>query len=285
MCSTRAEKFTLSEEVEAEAEPLTHMGAPLAALDDFKAAVPDGAGSDGDEGDQLGPDFVSRFHFGGGADGGSGGGAGGAARKSKRDVMAEVMARSKLAKAEKRQQKEEDEDELSRLDERFAALQRVRAHAAACASAPVCDPGAALFCGLRVRDSVPASESSRIELLLQGNRLARVHMAAGESKTLGEDASSSEVDAAYDKQRRLMAFDARGKAGDRQQTEEELLEQEQARLRRLEAQRQRRERGGGDGGDSSEDAGDGAGGYKARRAKARREEVRFALSSQLYGVF
>ena len=143
----RAEKFTLSEDVEAEAEPLTHMGAPLAALDDFKDAVPDGAGSDGDEGEQLDEDFVSRFHFGGGGVAVEGG-----ARKSKRDVMAEVMARSKHAKAEKRQQKDDDEELRSRLDERFAALQHVRTLSSYISrSRTRLDTPSARACGVSVR--------------------------------------------------------------------------------------------------------------------------------------
>lgn len=97
---------------------MTHLGNPLSTLDDMKGAVPEPE-EDDEEGAYEVSDarVVAAAHFGGGSEGD---------RRSKKEVMAEVMAVSKAARAEKRMQKEEDEDLLDAVDDRFQKLLDVR---------------------------------------------------------------------------------------------------------------------------------------------------------------
>eukprot|EP00892_Ulva_mutabilis_P004229 jgi/Ulvmu1/2178/UM013_0023.1 len=114
----RKSKFTLPEAEGGEAEGLTHLGNPLSTLDDLKDAVPDadGEGEDDEGGYEVGDArVVAAAHFGGGPEEGRD-------RRSKKEVMAEVMAVSKAARAEKRMQKQGDEELLGAVDERFASL-------------------------------------------------------------------------------------------------------------------------------------------------------------------
>jgi hypothetical protein len=116
-----AEKFTLAEQEEGTPnEQLTHLGAPLSAIDDFKDALP--SDEDDPEDGTLDASFVKDFHFGGGDENGSAD----RGHRSKSDVMAEVIMKSKAAKLEKRQQKESDQELQERLDRQFSALQKAR---------------------------------------------------------------------------------------------------------------------------------------------------------------
>ena len=118
-----AAEFTLPAE-DVPGQLITHLGSALTTIDDIKDQVEPVDHEDKDLEDAVGTDFVQKFHFGGGKDETSAARTG-AVRKSKKEVMAEVIARSKLAKAEKRQQKDDDESSLAQLDQRFAALQEV----------------------------------------------------------------------------------------------------------------------------------------------------------------
>lgn len=101
-------------------EGLTHLGNPLSTLDDLKASIPEADEGDEDGGYELSDArVIAAAHFGGGAGAGSD-------RRTKKEVMAEVMAVSKAARAEKRMQKEGDEELLDAVDERFASLAKVR---------------------------------------------------------------------------------------------------------------------------------------------------------------
>lgn len=75
--------------------------------------------------DDMMAELVEKYHFGGGgafekaavADGGP---------KSRKEVMEEVIAKSKMYKAMKAKQKEEDEQEMEELDQEFTQLVQSR---------------------------------------------------------------------------------------------------------------------------------------------------------------
>eukprot|EP00741_Cyanophora_paradoxa_P002224 tig00000571_g2156.t1 len=127
--------YNLEDDEEGGAQ-LTHLGRSLAEIDDFKDDIPLSDEEDADKG-QVGADFVSDFHFGGGLvpskkrEGGEGGeaegggeeeGEGEGRTKSKKEVMEEIIAKSKHHKAEQRKQREERDELLEKLDLEFDSI-------------------------------------------------------------------------------------------------------------------------------------------------------------------
>jgi len=122
-------KFSLPDEdgTGAQEEPLTHLGKSLAELTDF------GRGWSSDDDDAALDDQVTRdLHFGGGfvksqlTSGdhrdGERGEKNGSVPKSKKEVMEEIIAKSKMHKALKARQREEDDKEIDDLDAQWKAL-------------------------------------------------------------------------------------------------------------------------------------------------------------------
>ena len=105
-------------------------------------------------------------------------------------------------------------------------------------------------------------------ITVQDKTVDKFRRAVGANKG-DRQTADNEVDGAYDKFRREMVFEGRGKAGDRQLPVEELVAAEQERLSKLEKARVKRMNG--------EDAADDEvaaapeGGYSARRLKAKQQ--------------
>ena len=113
-------KFTLTEVQGGDSGGLTHLGNPLATLNDLKDDIPPPDDDDSD-GDLRQPHRTS------------GARAGDTQRhRTKREVMAEVMAVSKAARAQKRMQNEDDENLLEAVDSRFAGIVEVRSSPVPC---------------------------------------------------------------------------------------------------------------------------------------------------------
>jgi len=101
-------KFTLAEEDEYDdGEGLTHLGQ---SLNDTLSRMPDSRILDDDEDD--GTDLLEQYNFGGGREAGEGS----PRHKTKKEIMEEVIAKSKMFKAMKAKQREEDLDETDALD-------------------------------------------------------------------------------------------------------------------------------------------------------------------------
>lgn len=113
-------KFTLTEDRGGDSGGLTHLGNPLATLNDLKDDIPppDDDDSDGD---------LRQSHRASGARVGDT-----QRHRTKREVMAEVMAVSKAARAQKRMQNEDDENLLEDVDSRFAGIVEVRSSPVPC---------------------------------------------------------------------------------------------------------------------------------------------------------
>lgn len=126
-------KFTLAEEDDYDGSEfqLTHEGKSLAdALDAGDAWH--GKDADEDEEGEHGTDLLESYNFGGGAGGDGPGGKDGEGSKfkSKKEIMEEVIAKSKMFKAMKTKQREEDMEETDALDQAWRALSQTNAAAA-----------------------------------------------------------------------------------------------------------------------------------------------------------
>ena len=126
-------KFTLAEEDDYDGSEfqLTHEGKSLAdALDAGDAWH--GKDADEDEEGEHGTDLLESYNFGGGAGGDGPGGRDGEGSKfkSKKEIMEEVIAKSKMFKAMKTKQREEDMEETDALDQAWRALSQTNAAAA-----------------------------------------------------------------------------------------------------------------------------------------------------------
>ena len=166
-------------------------------------------------------------------------------KKSKTEVMKEVIAKSKLHKYERQKVKEGDDEEREKLD---AQMNDIWALLGAKKPSTTCPATGAN------NEPVPgwneAKERSEIDSGINPERLARMQ---------GREYN-------YDMAVREMAFDKRSKPSDRTKTEEEKLQEESERLKKLEEARQMRMRGEEDrrdeeeapGGDGEVDFGDAA---------------------------
>ena len=122
-------KFTLTEEDDYDGGEfqLTHEGKSLAdALD-----AGDGWRGEDEEG-EPGTDLLESYNFGGGGadDGPTGKDGEGSKFKSKKEIMEEVIAKSKMFKAMKTKQREEDMEEMDALDQAWRELSQTNAAAA-----------------------------------------------------------------------------------------------------------------------------------------------------------
>ncbi|KAJ5932674.1 hypothetical protein N7516_007163 [Penicillium verrucosum] len=136
-------------------------------------------------------------------------------KKTKAEVMKEVIAKSKFYKAERQQAKDDDEDLREALDKElpdlFEALRGVK----------------------------PAAKAAKPEAPKQDFSEMNPERAA----MLEESQNSKDPEKEYDQRLRQMTFDQRSKPTDRTKTEEEKVEEEAERLKKLENDRLRRMRG------------------------------------------
>jgi hypothetical protein len=117
---------------------------------------------------------------------------------------------------------------------------------------------------------------------MQAGVLAKERWAVGEKSEAGRNEAERDGEGAgYDKHHRLMAFDARGRASDRELTEEELVQKSQEHYRQLERQRELEAASDEEGAGANSGGNMPAGGYKARRLLARQAEVRAVLANFL----
>ena len=230
-----AGKFSLGEDDEGEGAlfELTHAGKRLEEAWGDEGGYDDGQ----DEGlDEAAASALEQYNFGGGdLDRGDGEDGNAKPFKSKKEIMEEVIAKSKMFKAMKSKQREEDMEETDALDLAWQAL------------AGSMDGGV----GEMMR-----AKGSRYETNEEGKRLMTA------------------ADRTYDALARELVFEAKAQAGERTLTKEELATLEAARLEELERGRRRREVGGDDLEDDF-GGGEKIGGYAARRArlKAKRREA------------
>ncbi|KAI2791524.1 hypothetical protein POX_c04385 [Penicillium oxalicum] len=211
----RKESIFNLEEDEEEFQ-LTHMGQSLTldgkAVDDFDGGDLDGAESDDDEAPRkrkrLGEDDEDAEDF---IDYGDDGEAQPERKKSKAEVMKEVIAKSKFHKAERQQAKEDDDDLREELDQQLPDL----------------------FDALRGIKAPPKPEPPRQDLdTMNPERAAMLREPEGK-----------DTEKEYDLRLKQLTFDKRSKPTDRTKTEEEKVEEEAKRLKKLEEDRQRRMRG------------------------------------------
>ncbi|GIL77894.1 hypothetical protein Vretimale_6572 [Volvox reticuliferus] len=126
----RGAKFTLSDGDGGDGEGLTHLGRSLA--DDIRGLMDRPEFDDLDE--EMVEDLVAQYHFGGGGDkegnAEQGGEEGTQARgpdgkpKTRKQIMEEIIAKSRMYRALKAKQREEDEAALEAINEEFKELVR-----------------------------------------------------------------------------------------------------------------------------------------------------------------
>lgn len=208
--------FNLEDEEEDEFQ-LTHKGETLALddtpMDDFQDG--DVGGSDDDLSDSETPRKRKRvFVNGDEADGDKLDGEEEEEperKKSKQEIMKEVIAKSKFHKAERQQAKEDDDDLRDELDkglpDLFNLLRGVK---------PPLKPEPP-------KDDMAAVNPDRAALM--------------------DDPSGKDTEKEYDQRLRQLTFDKRSRPTDRTKTEEEKIEEEAERLKKLEEERVRRMRG------------------------------------------
>ncbi|CAI5984434.1 unnamed protein product [Closterium sp. NIES-64] len=267
---------------------LTHGGRDI---DDFDDSDVSGFGEDEDDDDgTLGDQIVSEYHFGGGfvpkaksatdahLDAATGQEEGGEERqKTKREVMEEVMAKSKLFKAKRQAEKEEDEHLREQLDAEFRQIAQSDA-LLALTRAPKGGKG-----GKGAKGEEKAGGGGGEGGAAGGvSAAASAGGAAGAAKAAagGSLLAADEMDdKQYDVLAREMVFDIRAKPGERTKTAEEAAEAERARLVKLEAARKRRmigepsddEEEGEEGEEGSSEEEGGKGRKRRQRKKVKRE--------------
>ncbi|KAJ5166562.1 uncharacterized protein N7482_005343 [Penicillium canariense] len=194
---------------------LTHMGQSLtldgANMDDFDGGDLDGAESEEEESrkrKRLGEDEEDVEDF---IDYGEEGGDEPDRKKSKAEVMKEVIAKSKFYKAERQKAKEDDDDLRDELDQELPDL----------------------FEALRGIKAPAKPEPPRQDLdTMNPERAAMLQEPEGKN-----------TEKEYDQRLKQLTFDKRSKPTDRTKTEEEKVEEEAERLKKLEEDRLRRMRG------------------------------------------
>lgn len=166
-------------------------------------------------------------------------------KKSKTEVMKEVIAKSKLHKYERQKAKEDDDEEREKLDAQMNDIWALLGARRPSTTGPATGANNEPVPGWDEVKARPEIDSS-----INPERLARMQ----------------EREYNYDVAVREMAFDKRSKPSERTRTEEEKLQEESERLKKLEEARQKRMRGEGDsrdegeapGGDDEVDFGDAA---------------------------
>eukprot|EP00850_Spirogloea_muscicola_P012712 SM000083S22759 [mRNA] locus=s83:296346:303039:- [translate_table: standard] len=192
---------------------LTHGGAALAHLDDFREDVPGNSDDDGDDAANIDVLATRELNFGGGvaksgpaasADGGDERAESTQHPKTRREVMEEVIAKSKLHRALRAREKEADEGSVRALDDEFRML-----------------AGSGALAGLaRPRKGAPA-------------------VAAAEAAGVDDGQAEVQQDN-YDRLAREMGLEMRARAGERLRTPEEVAREEREKLLELEKRQQKR---------------------------------------------
>ncbi|GBG69440.1 hypothetical protein CBR_g4135 [Chara braunii] len=259
---SRKSRFALGDEDDDEGgggDVLTHLGT---VIDDYED---DGGANQDDEGyeDSLDREMVERLHFGGGFVAKKGASA--ADRideeerpKSKKEVMEEIIAKSKMRKAQRAKEKEEDEHLVEELDKQFKELQGSRALAMAMKKKKDAKP--------TIGESVMSSSKA----LAPEQETDEKRGAEGG----GADGSKAQVDD-YEKMTKELVFEMRARASDRLKCPEEVAKEERQRLEALEKKRQRRMQADFEGDDDDDDAEkEEQKGYYASRRKQRKQELK-----------
>lgn len=210
----RKESMFNLEEDEEEFQ-LTHMGQSLTldgtTVDDFDGGDLDGAESDEEASRKrkhFGEDDEDAEDF---IDFGEDGEDQPERKKSKAEVMKEVIAKSKFHKAERQKAKEDDDDLREELDQELPDL----------------------FEALRGMKAPAKPEPPKQDLdTMNPERAAMLREPEGK-----------DTEKEYDQRLKQLTFDARSKPTDRTKTEEEKVEEEAKRLKKLEEDRLRRMRG------------------------------------------
>lgn len=222
-------------EDEEEEMQLTHMGQSLfdevGEHDDFKDNDIEGSDDDGDT-ENMGKRkrILEDDDMGGLASGSEEEEEQQPRKKTKKEVMEEVIAKSKLHKYERQKTKEDDEDIRAILDKGlpdiFDMMRGVKK------PEPVPSPATP---AMPAMSAMPAMEDT-----MNPERAALI-------SGTGKDQADKE----YDQRLRLLNFEMRAKPADRTKTEEEKVDEEAERLRKLEEERLKRMRGEED--DESDD--------------------------------
>ncbi|XP_028761910.1 nucleolar protein 14-like [Neltuma alba] len=138
--------------------------------------------------------------------------------KSKKEVMDEIISKSKFFKAQKAKEKEENEQLLEDLDQKFTALIQSKALLS------LTEPRKMNSLGALVNKSITIEPSNKDSL----------------SGTQKIDTPMEEKPDAYDKLVKELALEIRARPSDRTKTPEEIAQEERERLERLEEERQKR---------------------------------------------
>eukprot|EP00250_Pteridium_aquilinum_P014439 c21988_g1_i1 orf=84-2915(+) len=190
-------KFMLPDEDEEAI--LTHGGTALSNLED-DLFVDD----DEDEDEELEEELVRDFHFGGDSANEhvrAGDDQNEKKPKSKKEIMEEIIAKSKLYKAQKAKEKEEDAELKDQLDKQFSEL----------------------------------AQSQALISLVRPKKFTAVKATIDVT-----DAGNQEKADDFDKLVKEMGMEMRAHASDRLKTDEEIAEEEKARLEELEEKRKKR---------------------------------------------
>eukprot|EP00958_Prasinococcus_capsulatus_P023674 scaffold3586_cov404-Prasinococcus_capsulatus_cf.AAC.12 len=198
----KSSKFSLEDE-----DQLTHLGRSLGKEEDFMEQLAR-ARDDIDDEDPGLKKRLDEMNFGGGSfdtetiidEHGQ------ERKKTKKEVMLEIIAKSKLYKAQKAKEKEEDLELLNKLDASFREM-----------------PGLANAAKLAVERKKSAAKVDRLAI----------------PSPLGE-VSYGDATEDFDKLSRELAFDLRGQAGDRLKHPDEIAAEELEKLEGLEKERQKR---------------------------------------------
>ncbi|KDN43906.1 Nop14-like protein [Tilletiaria anomala UBC 951] len=206
--------------------------------------------------------------------------------RTKAEIMAEVMLKSKMAKHERQQVKEADDDVRRELDDELDDLRGLLMEVPSAlangvhASEPMVKSRKRLLEEeMKAREEERAKVGVPREVPVEGQDSRAASIAA---LTTAADTHKKPVSAlapapasgpGYDSVLRELAFERRAKPSDRLKTDAELAAEEATRLQSSERARQRRMRGDDE---DDDDAGDAEGGGKRKRgngkerAKARR---------------
>lgn len=198
---------------------LTHFGQSLGGLlDDFDAENDLTLPEDDDEPSRKRPLAAEDSDVGSDEEGRP------ARKKSKAEVMKEVITKSKLHKYERQKAKEDDEEEREKLD---AQMGDIWALLGSRQPSTTGGPGTGANSEPVPGRDEAGVEKPQVDESINPERLAKMN--------------DTEYD--YDAAVREMIFDKRSKPSERTKTEEEKVQEESERLRKLEEARQKRMRG------------------------------------------
>ncbi|KAK6921872.1 Nucleolar protein 14 [Dillenia turbinata] len=139
--------------------------------------------------------------------------------KTKKEVMEEIIQKSKFFKAQKARDKEENEQLVEELDNKFVSLVQSE-----------------------VLQSLTQPDKMRALKSLVNKSIPNDNIRKDESLTAQSEKSSEKMEKpdAYDKLVKELALDRRAHPSDRTKTPEEIAEEERERLEQLEEERQKR---------------------------------------------